>query len=270
MKDKKIHPIVYCWLTGFAGAFICICYFYYWFISLITNSSFIVASVITFGVVALVAVPFLLRNYLKKWFGKGYRVLKWIYSAGMWLYVIAFSLFTVFIVSYDSSVQGVYAQYPQDEELVVITFGAKVHGLEPGVALRRRLDVTLELMNHYENAYVIVSGGQGADEENTEAAAMKKYLVDRGIAESRIYSEERATDTIENIRNSLAIMNEHDLSGRRLIGVSSNYHAARIDFLAKQFGLDMHLAGAQKFDFAGVVREFMAYVKLFVFNRNFV
>ncbi|MCI8589484.1 MAG: YdcF family protein [Clostridiales bacterium] len=186
----------------------------------------------------------------------------------MWIYVISFTLFTVFVVSYDSSVQSVYTQYPSDENLVIVTFGAKVHGLEPGVSLRRRLDVTLELMNHYENAYAIVSGGQGADEENTEAAAMKKYLMDRGIDEHRIYIEDQATNTIENIRNSLVIIDQHGLHGQRLIGVSSNYHAARIDFLAKQFGIDMHLAGAQKFDFAGLVREFMAYVKLFVFNRE--
>ena len=164
MKNNKIHVTVYGVLTSFAGAFICFCYLYYWFISLITNSSFIVASAITVAILSLVVLPFFLNNKLKRWFGKGFNVLKWIYSAGMWVYVIAFSLFAVFIVSYDSSVQGVYKQYPNEEELVVITFGAKVHGMEPGVALRRRLDVTLELMNHYENAYAIVTGVQGAYE----------------------------------------------------------------------------------------------------------
>lgn len=265
-KERKNN--MYWLLTTIAGVFICFCYLFYWGVSLMTNSSILTASLITCAVIAAVFVPFLLRRPLKKWLGKGYRVLKWVYTAGMWVYVISFTLFTIFIISYDSSVQGVYEHYPEDEELIVITFGAKAHGLEPGVALRRRLDVTLELLNHYENASAIVTGGQGPDETHPEGEAMQAYLIDHGVAENRIYVEDQATDTIENIKNSIAIIEENGLHGKRIIGVSSSYHAARIDFLSGRFGLDMHLAGAQKFDFAGVVREFMAYIKLFVFNRG--
>jgi len=53
---------------------------------------------------------------------------------------------------------------------------------------------------------VITSGGRGADEARSEASAMAEYLVDHGIPAERILLEDQSTTTLENLRNSKAII----------------------------------------------------------------
>ena len=265
-KKEKLYVV----LSAVAGAFICICYLNYLIVSVVTNSSVMVAATISLFVICAVVLPVLFRKQLKKLLKRTYVFFKWCYTVGMWIYVISFSAFCIFILAYDSSPNGVYERYEQSEPLVIVTFGCKTYGMTPGKALRRRLDVTLELMEHYPESITIVSGGQGTDEENTEAAAMRQYLLDHGIAEERIFTEENSRDTIENLRYSIGVIKENGLSDHPLIGVSHYYHAPRIELLAKRFGINMHLAGYQKFDFAGMTREFMAYIKLFLFASSAV
>ncbi|WEV41376.1 YdcF family protein [Bifidobacterium sp. ESL0682] len=53
----------------------------------------------------------------------------------------------------------------------------------------------------------VVSGGQGADEQISEAEAMKRYLIEeRGVPASSILKEDQSTTTFENLRNSKVIM----------------------------------------------------------------
>lgn len=48
-------------------------------------------------------------------------------------------------------------------------------------------------------AVCIVSGGKGDSENISEAEAMYRWLVDKGIDSSRIYKEDKSTSTVENI-----------------------------------------------------------------------
>ncbi len=255
-------------MSAVAGGFICLCYLNFMIASVVTRASALTAVLITAAVLCAVLLPMVFRRQLVQLFGRAYSFFKWAYVCGMWLYVITFMIFCFSVTAYPSAPERVYENYEQDDELVVLTFGCKTYGMTPGKALRRRLDIALELLKHYPNAVTVVSGGQGADESNTEAAAMQKYLIDHGVSEDRILIEDRSHNTIENIRNSLALLAERDLSDRPIIGVSHNYHALRIRLLAKRLGTEIHPVGYQTFDSAGLVREFMSYVKLFVFNRN--
>ena len=92
---------------------------------------------------------------------------------------------------------------------------------------------------------------------------MKKWLIDRGISEDRIYTEDRATSTVENIRYSLKVIEEKSLTGP-LVGVSAYYHVPRIKLISERFGCDMRVAGNQHTDIQGMTREFMAYIWLFL------
>lgn len=55
---------------------------------------------------------------------------------------------------------------------------------------------------------IVVSGGMGDSENISEAEAMYRWLTDKGIDESRIYKEEKSTDTDENIRFSKEVIKE--------------------------------------------------------------
>lgn len=126
----------------------------------------------------------------------------------------------------------------------IIVLGAKVNSEgEPSVSLLRRLEKALEC---YENGLapcIIVCGAQGGDEPCTEAAAMKKWLVEQGVPEEDIVEEDRSTSTEENLANAKAIMEEMGLES--CIVTTNAYHLTRAMWIARDTGLEAQGAAAQ-------------------------
>ena len=65
---------------------------------------------------------------------------------------------------------------------------------------------------------------------------MYRWLTARGIDSQRIYREEQATDTRENLRYSKQILEQQDLP-RPVAVVSNSFHLYRARKLAEQEGL---------------------------------
>ena len=129
-------------------------------------------------------------------------------------------------------------------EDVVIVLGAGLRGEEPGSHLARRLDTAIDYLNQNPNAMVIVSGGLGAGRTITEAEAMERYLVTRGIPVERIIQENRSTTTYENLVFSNEILAEYFPHGFRAVLVSNDFHIFRAVSLARQLGIDVDPLGA--------------------------
>ena len=91
-------------------------------------------------------------------------------------------------------------------EQTVIVLGCGIRGERVSVGLAKRLNKAAEYHKKNPEAMIIVSGGQGPQEDISEALAMKRYLVDKGIPEDKIIMEDKSTSTITNFRNSHAIM----------------------------------------------------------------
>ncbi len=125
---------------------------------------------------------------------------------------------------------------PAGGENTVIVLGARIHGDRPSRMLRERLDVAIDYLEQNPEAVCIVSGGQGPDEQYTEAHVMKAYLLEQGIAAERIFEEGRSTDTHQNIDYSLAIIREEGLSERVAIA-TQEFHQYRAATLARRVGL---------------------------------
>ena len=113
--------------------------------------------------------------------------------------------------------------------------GAQVREDGPSVVLRYRLDAAIEYLNENPNTICIVSGGQGFNEPFSEADGMADYLIENGIEKSRILLEDESTNTLENIRNSKALM-ESSYNGVGI--VTNNFHVFRAVQLAKAQGLE--------------------------------
>ena len=182
---------------------------------------------------------------------------------------------------------------PEDEQLIVMVFGCYVRGEEPGRTLTTRLDAALSLLKRYPNADCIVSGGQGSNEAISEAEAMRRYLVSRGIAEERITLEDRSTNTSENLEYTFAILTGSesdgsaastpgspassnstdsaqsvDTDGRQLVGVSSEYHLPRIRMLSRALGREIETYPAYDANIGNTLiytlREYMGVAKLWL------
>ena len=117
----------------------------------------------------------------------------------------------------------------------VIVLGAGIRGETPSRTLSDRLDRTVEYMNAHPECIAIVSGGQGDDEDITEALAMERYLISRGIPEARIIKEEKSRNTHENMNFSREIIDSR--GGGSVAVISSDYHIYRARRLAENAGL---------------------------------
>ena len=84
----------------------------------------------------------------------------------------------------------------------VVVLGAGVNGTRPSLPLQERIDAAYDYLVAYPDAVCIVSGGQGNGENITEAQCMYNELTAMGIETDRIWLEQRATNTRDNIRFS--------------------------------------------------------------------
>jgi len=116
----------------------------------------------------------------------------------------------------------------------IIVLGAQIKGTKVTNSLRERLDTAYDYIILNPETKIIVSGGQGEGEDITEASAMKEYLAERGIESSKIMMENRSFNTNENMKYSVAFIDDKNAS----VGiVSSNFHIYRSIKLAKAQGL---------------------------------
>ncbi|MDD6666398.1 MAG: YdcF family protein [Lachnospiraceae bacterium] len=108
--------------------------------------------------------------------------------------------------------------------------------------------------------YLIPSGGQGGDEVCSEADAMRRYLIEKGIPEDKILMEDKSTTTLENIRNSRDLIESRP--GRKYTAlVTSNYHVYRAMRYARKAGLNAVGIGAHVASYywpSAIIREFVA------------
>jgi len=153
---------------------------------------------------------------------------------------------------------------------VIIVLGAKLIDRQPSAVLRLRLDEAARLYQAGYAPSVIVSGAQGADEEISEAAAMRDYLITHGVPPDTIISEDGSYSTYQNLANSRDIMQQR--GHRTAIIVSSSSHIRRALVLARQ--LNMEVSGAPApmpangwLTFWQYLREGAAMMSLAVFNK---
>ena len=128
---------------------------------------------------------------------------------------------------------------PEAEAEYLVVLGAKVRDDGPSVSLWDRINAAADYLKAHEDTIAIVSGGQGEDEPITEAQCMHDELVKLGIDESRIWMEDKATSTDENMRFSLDLIEEKTgTRPERLAILSSEYHLYRSSLMAKKLGIE--------------------------------
>lgn len=149
----------------------------------------------------------------------------------------------------------------------VVILGAGLRGEIPSLSLHTRLMKGLEYLNQQPELKVIVSGGQGPGETITEAEAMKRFLVKKGIHEDRIIKEDQSTSTVENLLYSKEKLDNGE--GKRVMIVTSDFHIFRSKYLAKKVGFEPYGIPAKTpfylwMDYS--VREYFAILKSFILD----
>ena len=121
----------------------------------------------------------------------------------------------------------------------LVVLGAKVRADRPSLSLMNRIDAAYEYLTAHPDTIAIVTGGMGEDEPTTEAQCMYDHLTAMGIDPARIWMEDQATSTWENLHFSLDLIEERTGTRPEKIGVlSSEYHLFRASLFAKECGVE--------------------------------
>jgi len=145
----------------------------------------------------------------------------------------------------------------------IIVLGAGVRGETPSLTLSKRLEKAYEYLYKNHEVVAILSGGQGSGENITEAEAMRRYLIGKGISKERLLLENQSTSTEENIINSFEIINKYNKDAKVII-ITSRFHILRSKMLAKDNGKKVEGIGANTMEFLipnYYLREFFAVIK---------
>ena len=133
------------------------------------------------------------------------------------------------------------ARTDEDRQVdAVIVLGAGLINDKPSLILAARLDATLAYLQTQEDIPVIVTGGLGQGRSITEGEAMARYLIARGLDETRIWKEEAATNTHENIKFTIETIVENgmDAENIKVAIISNDFHLYRARLIAKKAGLN--------------------------------
>lgn len=168
---------------------------------------------------------------------------------------------------------GAYDHIAGDPQVMIVLGCRVMPGGEPSILLQDRLDTALEYLRDHPEMRVVVSGGQGDNEPDTEARVMADFFIQNGVEKDNILLEDQSHNTSQNLRYSMALLEEEgvDCSGGVLV-VSNGFHLTRARMLAQREGFEnistlaaptSHLPSRLHM----YIREPIALVKSFLLDR---
>ena len=157
----------------------------------------------------------------------------------------------------------------------IVVLGAGVRGETITTTLRDRLNATLDYVEKINyDGDIIVSGGMGPGETITEAEAMRRYLVENGISNDKIFLEDKSTNTYENFKYSKDVIeriSNKNVDESSIMFITTDFHALRSNMIAKRNGYEDVNSYTSKTKWYLVpsmyAREFFALGKSIVFDR---
>lgn len=185
-----------------------------------------------------------------------------------WLKILLGSivgLCLLIFVLVEGSVLSRFASKGEENADYLIVLGAQMRTNGPSDVLQRRLNAAAEYLSENPDTLVIVSGGQGANEPETEAQGMYDYLVSAGIDSGRIRREDTSGNTYENLENSSRFL---DREKDTVVVVTNNFHVFRALKIARKMGYKnvsglaadsypLMLPNNMLREFFGVVKDFL-------------
>ena len=147
---------------------------------------------------------------------------------------------------------------PDEQVEYMVVLGAKVNRDGPSVSLWDRICRAYTYMEEHPDVIAVVSGGQGTDEPITEAECMYRELVNLGIDPKRIWVEDEATSTWENLNFTLDLIEEKTGQRPAKLGVlSSEYHLFRASLFARACQVDFAGIPAKTSRLSQAINHFM-------------
>ena len=153
----------------------------------------------------------------------------------------------------------------------LLVLGTTVNGTEPSIMLGERIRAAYDYLTAHPDTVCIPTGGKDSDTDISEADCIKNKLMAMGMEEHRIWTEQKAVSTMENLRFSMALIEEKTGNRPRRLGfLTSDFHVYRVQFTARWLGIPATGIGSKSrhtiFYYPAFLREIIAvwYYKLLV------
>ena len=119
-----------------------------------------------------------------------------------------------------------------------VVLGAAVWTNDVSPVFRERINHAIELYRRGKVRKLIFTGGQGNQNEPTEAAAARAYALANGIPLQDILVEQKSHTTYENVVYAKQLVDANNL--KKLLIVSDPMHMKRAMTMAADIGLDAY------------------------------
>ena len=121
-----------------------------------------------------------------------------------------------------------------------IVLGRKVNGESRALFYAKRINAAYDYLSKNPEAVAVLSGGQGAGENISEAECMFRSLTEKGIDPSRLFIEDKSTNTQQNFNYSLKILQENGITDNNITVITNDFHEYRAGKFAEKCGLIPH------------------------------
>jgi vancomycin permeability regulator SanA len=117
----------------------------------------------------------------------------------------------------------------------IVVLGAAQYDGRPSPVYRARLDHAAELFAQDVAPLVVLTGGKQPGDRFTEAAAGAGYLAAHGVPEESLVLESGGSDSWTSLQAAARVLGD---DRRRVVLVTSPYHALRTRHIAGEVGLE--------------------------------
>ncbi len=160
------------------------------------------------------------------------KMLRTVLSTVLCVGILVFAVTEVLVLSASTGDPESYCEY-------IIVLGAKVRDTTPSLSLTERIHTAYDYLSDHPKTIAVLSGGQGEDENISEAQCMFEQLTAMGIDEDRLWLEAKSTSTWENLNYSLALIEKETGTRPGKAGIlSSEYHLYRAGLFAEDCGFE--------------------------------
>lgn len=200
---------------------------------------------------------------LTLWMQDGFgAIVKWVALFCYAAFLISF-IATILCTSLAATVK------PKPGKDAIIVLGAAVRKGLPTRVLAYRLDAAYEYWKISNDTLIVVSGGRGKDEKESEAEVMKRYLVNKGVNAECILTEDASCNSRENFLFSKQLLTERFGAEFDAAYVTNRFHILRAGMAAKHVGMRLKGICAKStwyVAFNNYLRETCALAKYIVFG----
>jgi uncharacterized SAM-binding protein YcdF (DUF218 family) len=156
--------------------------------------------------------------------------------------------------------------------IILLGGGLKANGT-PSNSVKIRIDTASILWKNFDKkCKVVVTGGQIYPAPFPESQMLERELEKRGVPVEFILQDDKALDTIQNLKNAAILLSEkenkslEEILNSNIVIVSSDYHLSRSLWIAKRLGYkNVFGFGSETANYAilnSYLREILAVAKL--------